>query len=556
MMRIPIFLALSLVLVPAGAGAASPAGDAAAGRRLYWEGVSSTGEPIKARAQGDTEISGVQFTCVSCHRPSGYGSSEGGQYAPPILGDLLYEASSGDRNRLFHELYEEVQSKEFWAKIRDPRLRPAYTDKTLAAALITGRDPTGRELSASMPRFALSEQDAANIIAFLKTMSIAPDPGVGPDEIHFATVFTENADPEKRAAVIDTMNAFFRWKNIDTEGDLSNPGFSPLYRSGFLSTYRAWRLDVWELKGRPETWRDQLDAYYKANPVFAVVGGIVDGPHAPVADFCDSSGTPCVFPITELPLTRRSQYDYSLYFSRGRELEGESLAKFLVEENGVREIAQYYLEDNLGAASAVAFLKYAQARGARVVSKGFSTAEHLQAAFEDCCEGKPEALVVWPGGHSTEVVGALEQKKLKKISWIGLPSDAIEPAKLTDRKLKKRLIFSYPYEKPGAFHPRVFDVRAWMNSRGLVVNYPREQFETYYALTMIEHGLEHLLGDFNREYLIELIEHEAEKNLNIGTHPTLALGPGQRFASKGAYIMRLSDESEAGISPASDWIVP
>lgn len=556
MMRIQTIGAFSLLLFSAGASAEPLTGDAAAGRRLYWEGVSSTGEPIKARAQGDIEISGAQFTCVSCHRPSGYGSSEGGEYAPPILGDLLYEPSGGDRNRLFHELYEEVQSKEFWAKIRDPRLRPAYTDKTLAAALIAGKDPTGRELGASMPRFALSERDAANVIAFLKTMSINPDPGVGPDVIHFATVFTENSDPEKRAAVLDTMNAFFKWKNIDTEGDLSNPGFSPLYRSGFLPTYRGWRLDVWELKGRPESWREQLDAYYEANPVFAVVGGIVDGPHAPVADFCDSSGTPCIFPITELPLTRRSQYNYSLYFSRGRELEGESLAKFLVEENGVREIAQYYLEDSLGAASAVAFLKYAQARGARVVSSGFSSAEHLQAALVACCEGKPEALVVWPGAHSAQAVAVLEQKRLKKISWVGLPSDAIEPAKLKDKKLKKRFVFSYPYEKPGAFHPRVFDVRAWMNSRGLVVKYPREQFETYYALTMIEHGLEHLLGDFNREYLIELVEHEAEKNLNIGTHPTLALGPGQRFASKGAYMMRLSDESEAGITPASTWIVP
>jgi hypothetical protein len=65
-------------------------------------------------------------------------------------------------------------------------------------------------------------------------------------------------------------------------------------------------------------------------------------------------------------------------------------------------------------------------------------------------------------------------------------------------------------------------------------------------MTMVEFALDQVIDDFFRDYFIEGIEHEAENNLNVGTHSTLALGPGQRFASK----------APGGIRAMSNWIVP
>lgn len=549
------FLAFAALLGSAlsSAGAA----DIEAGRRLYWEGLSAKGTPITATTEGDIEITGAQFSCVSCHRPSAYGSSEGGVYTPPVRGDLLYEATIGDRNRIFKELYQESQSKEFWVKMREAKSRPAYDDKTLARAITEGIDPAGRALDRTMPRYRLGKEDASNVIGYLKTLTADPDPGVSATAINFATVLTPGASERDADAVVQTIEAFFKWKNLHTKGDLSSPGFSPLYRSEFLKTYREWTLDVWRLTGEPETWRDQLDAFYAKRPVFAIVGGLIAGPHAPIADFCDRTATPCVFPSTELPQTRDVAYRYNLYFSRGRELEGEALAKFIVDrKKGSADIRQFYLEDKLGAASAVAFQKYAQMRGARVISQGFSNKEAMLEAIGGCCDGQVDGVVVWPGASVAYVAPMLLEKVSRKISVIGLPSDAIDYVRGADGKQAQNMRFAWPYEKPGVLHPREFDVRAWMGARQVRVVNPRLQFETYFALTMIEHSLQHLLGDFNREYLIELIEHEAEKNLNIGTHPSLALGPGQRFASKGAFVMRLDAKTDAGFAPDSDWIVP
>jgi hypothetical protein len=140
---------------------------------------------------------------------------------------------------------------------------------------------------------------------------------------------------------------------------------------------------------------------------------------------------------------------------------------------------------------------------------------------------------------------------------IFLPYGALEFASdpLPD-ELERRLHFSHPYDLPGAYHPRSFRVRGWMRTRRVELTDWRLQFDTYYALTMVQFGLEHIVDNFSRDYMLEYIEHEAENALNPGTYPHLSLGPGQRFASKGAYVVRLSDDPKQRIETASDWIVP
>ena len=138
-----LVLALASVPVLAGAG---QAGDAEAGKRLYWEGIGADGAPIRGVTQGDVAVTGAQFSCVNCHRPSGFGTSEGGNYMPPIIGEVLFNARTADRNRNFKELYQEVQPPGFWARVRQPRMRPAYDEASLARALRDGVDPGGHEL--------------------------------------------------------------------------------------------------------------------------------------------------------------------------------------------------------------------------------------------------------------------------------------------------------------------------------------------------------------------------------------------------------------------------
>ena len=82
------------------------------------------------------------------------------------------------------------------------------------------------------------------------------------------------------------------------------------------------------------------------------------------------------------------------------------------------------------------------------------------------------------------------------------------------------------------------------------------QADTYLALGLVSETLNHMVDAFVRDYLIERIEMALDHRALTGYYPRLALAPGQRFASKGGYLVRFADAHGELITPASDWIVP
>ncbi|KNX43311.1 hypothetical protein ROTO_01000 [Roseovarius tolerans] len=549
--------ALSVVLVaaPVLAGAGQ-AGDAELGRTLYWEGIGADGQPVTGVTQGDVQVTGAQFSCVNCHRPSGFGTSEGGNYVPPIIGSVLFQTKTPNRNRIFKDLYQEVQPPGFWARVRQPRMRPAYDDVLLARALRDGFDAGGHELDPIMPRYDLSAADVANLSAYLKTLSDEIDPGVTARDIHFATIIGPDADPAEADAMLRTMELFFEWLNKDTEGDTHNPTFSPNYRSNFISAYRYWQLHVWRLDGPPETWRAQLEAKYAEQPVFATISGLVEGPWDEIGTFCDDNRLPCIFPNAELPTPGEGRYGYSVYFNRGLVLEAEALGLYLGDQQAPpSRIVQIHGTGPQGTRPAQAFEEtMAMVFGDTAIETvTYEDEAGLRVALAK--HGDAETLVIWPQ-DAAEAVAVLADAT-PAAARIFLPSatqTSAVKAFSPDMIARTRLV--WPYDAPDSYHPRKFRIRGWMHSRRLDVTHPRIQLQTYYALTMAEFGLMHVINDFYRDYMIEIIEHEAENELNPGTHPELALGPGQRFASKGAFIAELAPDKRVGYRVVSEWIVP
>jgi len=565
MARSSVLLVAFLMLIPtltvATPGDTLEHGDAELGKQLYWRGTTADGKPTNAVTGAGIVLSGLQLSCVSCHRPSGFGSSEGGKYVPPITGPILFAPRELNRNRIFYKMFKEAQPSQFSARLREPRMRPAYIAATLARAIRDGVDPVDRTFDPEMPRSDLSDSDMANLIAYLKTLSVTHDPGIEKDTIHFATIVTDDTDPNQRDAVLNTISTFVEWMNTRVAGNRGRPNFSPNYHSDFQNSFQRWQMHVWSLHGSPETWTEQIRAQYNQRPVFAVVSGLVQGSWTPISRFCDAEHIPCIFPNTELPRTTDSDYGYSLYFSRGLELEAEVLARFLVGKiprNG--SIVQIHYNDSYGLTPADAFSHAARSQmpHARLQSMQVSNAEELGRAIHLSTEkGKtPDALILWPGQNLEDAVVDLRALK-SEVKIISLPADALDSLPPgSSSALPKNLVFTYPYDLPTAYSPRVFRVRQWMNSRKLAITYPRLQFQTYYALTLLQFGLDEILDDYFRDYLIEAMEHEAESHLDNGTHPALALGPGQRFASKGAYVVRINPTSRGGFQAISNWIVP
>lgn len=564
-------LALGLGLMAAVAQAApaapepapaAPASQAAiqAGRRLYMTGTGSDGRKIVAMDPSGQPIPAAQARCVTCHRPSGYGSNEGGAYVPPITGPILFSPRKLDRTRLFPSMFQQIQTPEVSSRLHDVRPRPAYDTASLGRLLHDGIDAGGVPIALAMPRYRLAPRDVADLAAWLRTLSAHPDPGSDAQALHFVTILSDHTPPAIRKAIVDTARAYVLWTNRHTTDNRSRPNFSPYYRSTFTSFWRDWTFDVWELHGPPETWPRQLAARYAAAPPFAVISGWVPGPWDPVGRFCDTRHLPCLFPLTDLPRPETTQPGYTLYLDGGLPLQARAMAAYLATGKRPARVVQVAGAGPAGSVPAAAFRDAMRQRLAGVPVSTLTVArpDGWRTAIGQAARlaGQDGVLAIWPADAPQAAVEAVRAVQ-PAAARIMLAASAETAAKADlDGSVADRTRLMHPTELPGRINEHSFRVRAWLDARRVALNPPEAQYLVYYALSVLDKAVTDIQGDFFRDYLIEQIEVEAENNLNPGVYPTLSLGPSQRVASRGSYVVALSKTAPGGIRPDGDWIVP
>ena len=467
---------------------------------------------------------------------------EGQSSIPPISGIYLFHPRAQTSDDLDLPFVENMRAD------RDP-----YTEATLARAIRDGVAPDGHELSFLMPRYDLEEADMAALVSYLKGMTQSQVPGVTAGVLHFATIVTPDADPVKRQGMLDVLQQFFTDKNTFVRAE--TPRLRSSHRMMF-KVNRRWQLHVWELTGPPGTWEKQLQQDLAKEPVFAVISGIGGKTWAPVHHFCEQAALPCLFPNVELPVVAERDF-YSLYFSKGVLLEAQLMAHELAPQQPLpapRRVVQIYRTGDIGVAAAKE-LAAAAARAARVVVvdrtlKASATGDLARAVHEL----RPEdTLVLWlrpidirsladiPVRASTVLVsglmGGLAATPLPQ-AWRGVTRMA------------------YPFDLPERRIVRVDYALGWFALRHIPLVAEQVQVDTYLACGLLSETLSHMADSFIRDYLVERTEEMLEHRVVTGYYPRLALAPGQRFASKGGYLVRFADPAGMRIAAASDWIVP
>jgi hypothetical protein len=487
-------------------------------------------------------LGGSDAACVQCHRRSGLGGSEGQNAIRPIAGRLLFSA---------------VQAEGRWAGAAGgAAARPPYTRAALARALREGVDPSGRVLDALMPRYVLSDDEIDRLHAYLAGLSSTIAPGVTDREIHFSTIIAPDVDADRRRALLEVLQAFFRDKNGGTrkEGRRREVGSEPMYRA-----FRTWVLHVWELRGAPETWPEQLDAHYRRQPVFAVLGGLGGADWQPVHAFCEEQALPCVFPDVDYPVATGAGY-YSVYFSRGLVQETEVLAAQLAAaQAGKATVVQVFRDDSPGRLQAGALRDAMQRRGAgSVVDYPLSDRGPASAAFWSRLlhDTRPAILVVWLDDVDLRTLGAGGPPPAG-LQAIYLPAglSATRSADLPGGWLDRaRLVTLFePEWKRGRHLARM---QAWLRARKIPLTDARTQANAYFAASLVGDVMAHLGENFFRDYFIESIEQMTEVSLAASIYPHLSLGPGQRFASRGGYVVGFPREAGGAPVPPGDWRIP
>ena len=534
----------------------SPAVILRLGERMYRDGILPSGKQMNAVIRDDVAIDSSAFSCSSCHLRAGLGSFEGGVSTPPTTGKKLFEPyyrppSLGDvRNSAGRFTY-----------LKTVIQRPAYTRKSLASALRFGTDPAGQTFNDVMPRYPLADDDMDILVSYLEKLSAEPSPGATVAEFRFATIITDDVSQEDRQELLLPLQTFIENKNDQ------NKMYQEFLQTGFLPTtdmihaFRQASLEVWELKGAPETWKSQLAAYYAKNPVFAVLSGISNRDWKPIHEFCESQRLPCLFPVTDFPPVSESGW-YTYYYNKGFAQEGEAAAHYLnrMEELSVKTpILQIVQDSPTGKALAAGFLNsWNELERAAVHTVTLSADQLLdqQAVEKLLSKYKPGVLVLWTDATLLTNLPALASRVsapkiiLMSSGYLGNKTTTIAES------IRDRVYLTYPYRlapyvgtKDGGI-----DAKVPILASAKRLGERRISSRTTSMLTQVAlRGLYFMYDNLYRDHLLDIMS--TQMDITVLDYERFSFGPGQRYVSKGCYIIQLGPGNEPALLQRSDWVI-
>ena len=518
------------------------------GQRLYLQGVLPSGAPLEGAQPGvGVTLRGADAACVNCHQRSGLGSHEGSAWIPPVTGAHLFSP------RLLNAHEREM------AEMGGPHgARGAYTEGTLARAIRSGLDSEGRPFSELMPRYALDDAAMAALMAYLKQLSTHRPSGIAGAVVHLATVVTPNADPVKRRAVLEVLQHFVTERNAAPmkPGLLLGTAGTPGQTGALGLANRHWQLHVWTLTGTPDSWTKQLDREFAAQPVFALLSGVGGRDWAPVHDFCERHGVPCFFPEVDVPVVTNQDF-YSVYFSRGVLLEAQLIAHSIAAAGtptGLTAVHQIYRHGDSGEAAAEALAKELAATKFAVSSEAVPTAATARVLRETV--GRVSAgsiLVLWlRSSDVAELVGS--GPPTSRIYLSGLMSGGEYAPLPASWRAHTRL--SYPFELPQRRGVQLDYQLGWFAFRHIPIVDRQAQADTFLACTLLTDAFKLMAEDVSAPYLIEQLHGLLEHRTLTGYYPRLALARGQRFASKGGYLVHFQAPQGTALVADTAWTVP
>jgi cytochrome c553 len=510
------------------------------GRRIYMEGILPSGEPLKGLRTNSVGLEGAAAACETCHRRSGMGSLEGGIVVTPITGNYLFATADNRPMALV-----DPHSPQNITRAHDP-----YTEETLAKAIRNGVNVSGNPMSKLMPQYPLNDVEIKAVSAYLRQLSTELSPGVGMDNLHFATIVTPGVDKKESAVMVDMIIAGFNHRNA------SQQSYSGRMRSPIdliPRILRNWELTVWELQGAPETWAAQLTENYRNDPVFAVISGISNTTWTPVHEFCQKEKVPCILPSISLP--PKETATYPLYYSRGVALEADVLATHLrnQEKKAPKRLIQVYRDDEIGRGATKTLTEALHDSSVKVESRVLRNLE--PSSIKEVLKGvsSKDAVVMWLPSADLSAINKTGPKKLPAITYVSgiLAEDNYDFAV---QAWKHQIRVIYPYELGDKRQKNVATLKEWLKTWQLpLVNEPF-QSEVFFNVLLLTDITSQMLDNLYRDYLIERADDMLSLGSNVSVYPYLSLAREQGFASKGAYIARFA--ANAKLVADTEWIVP
>ncbi len=518
----------ALCLTPAGAQEQqqkSTAGERARGltpqerrgRAIYLRGESASGKEIAAII-GEVDVPASTVTCEGCHGTRGEGKTEGGVTA----GNLTWASLT----------------KTYGHTHPTGRRHGPFDEAAFVRAVTQGIYPSKNYLLAAMPRYRLSAEDAADVLAYLKRIEEDQDPGLTDAVVRVGTLLpSQGALAGTGAAMRDVLTAFF---------DELNAG------GGVF----GWRVELRSAETGASAAATAASArrLVEEGQVFAVVGGLSAGADSEVAALAQELEVPFVGPATLLPQTGPGARRYVFYLMPGLAEQARALVNFNAKRQPKAQpkVAVVYTETEVGAAAATAVEEQCRKAGCGTVQKiSYGRAKLDAPALVRDLKGADAVFFFGAGGE--------EAAFIKEADAAGWRPELFLLGALTGRELlssvpvgfKDKVFLTFPTVPADVTEAGAGELRALSAKYKFEVRHTAAQLTALAAAKVLAEGLKRGGRDISRERLVGALEGFYDNE--TGLTPRLTFGPNRRVGAAGAYIVRVDPERKDFV-PASGWV--
>jgi len=489
------------------------------GKQIYAQGTSASGREILAYV-GDAsiEVPGSAMACANCHGLDGEGRPEGGV----VPSNLTWEALT----------------KPYGVTHPGGRTHPPYTERAIELAITRGLDPAGNKLLNVMPRYQMSREDMADLIAYLKLLGKDVDPGVSEGSITIGTIVPARGDLAGIGQAIKAVTTAF-FDEVNSQGGIYN---------------RKVELKFVETADTPAATGANVKRFIQDEHVFAITGAFTAGADRELPALMGDMEVPLVGPLTLYPQVGHPLNRHVFYLFSGLEGQARALVNFASrrlpdQKAGVLIV---YPEGELSAGVLEAVKDQCQKSGCGPLQ----TYSYNRAQFDVPASAQKLSLaradVVFFLGSSGEALALMrEADKLHWSPFLYMPSAAGSEMFDAPPSFNQKIFLPFPTSPADQTAEGVAEFRALAAKYKLPAQHLAVQLSAYSAAKILVEGLKRAGKEISREKLIEALEGLNE--YSTGLTPAVTYGPNRRIGAMGAYVITIDLEKRLFV-PASPWV--
>ncbi len=486
------------------------------GKQIYIRGTSASGKPIAALlGSASFEVPASAMACANCHGYDGKGKPEGGVLPSNITWANL--------------------TKPYGLSHATGRESSPYNERLLARAIKEGLDPSANRLLTAMPRYVISDDDASDLIAYVKKLGRDADPGVSGESIRIGTLLPASGP---FAEVAQTMKAVIE------------AHFAEINEGGGIYS-RKIELVAEQSEDRSA---QSLKRFIEREPVFAMAASVIAGKDRELALLSEAEEVPLVGPLTFMPDEKMPPDRHVFYLFSGFNDQSRAMVRYVVEDD--RTVKPRLVIIHTGRILPEGPIPAIEAECRRL---GLGAPKLIESDAARGDRAVAAALAKHSGADAVFFFGPPGDLKLFLKQWesLGWFPKVFLPGSTAGGELfdapasfKGKIFLSFPTVASDHTQAGVAEFLRLSNKYNLPRRHLPAQVAAYCASKVLVEGLKLAGRDLSREKFLSSLERIYR--FDTGLTQPVTYGPNRRIGALGAYVVML-DLDKRAFSPGR-WV--